>query len=314
MKKWLKRFLYFLLFIFIFINVIAAFHAYKFTHFYDEQSVHTKKPEQMSGWEKTKVILTGVDYAKRPITDVPSAPFNEVTITTCDNINLKGWDLQQENAKGTVIMFHGHGSTRSGMAAEANAFYQMGYNVCAIDFRAHGKSEGNVCTVGFNETADVKAAYNYVSRKGETNIILWGISMGAAAITHTMFDDASIKPSKVMLEMPFGSLEEAVEARIRMMNLPDQPLATLLTFWGGLEQGFWAFGFKPSEYSRAIKVPVLLQWGRNDSRVSVVETNAVFDNLGAKDKRLVIYENSGHESLLKKEPAKWITTVGAFLN
>jgi alpha-beta hydrolase superfamily lysophospholipase len=313
MKKWLKRVLYFLLFIFLFVNIVAAFHAYKFTHFYDSNKVHTKRPEDMSAWEKTKVILTGVDYVKRPITEVPSQPFEDITIKTSDGVSLAGWYVPVTNALGTVVMFHGHGSTRSAMVSEVNAFSNLGYNVCAIDFRAHGESEGDVCTIGYYETADVKAAYDYVAEKGEQHIVLWGISMGASTITKTIADHPEVQPAKVILEMPFGTLEEAVESRLRMMNLPEQPLAALLTFWGGLEQGFWAFNHRPEDFAEALKMPVLLQWGKNDSRVSEEETYAVYESIPTKEKRLVVFENSGHESLLKKEPAKWLTTVGAFV-
>ncbi len=313
MKKWLKRIVYFLLFIFFFINVVAAFHAYRFTHFFDEKTIPTKKPEEMNGWEKTKVVLMGVNYAKRPITDVPAAPFQNVTINTSDDLKLQGWYVPVPDAKGTVILFHGHGGTRSGVVSEVNAFHQLGYNVCTIDFRAHGKSDGTVCTIGYREIEDVKATYDFIAAKGEQNIVLWGISMGAASITRAMDVYKEIRPSKVILEMSFGSLMDAVEARLRMMNLPPQPLSTLLAFWGGAEQGFWSFSHKPSEYVRSMEVPVLVQWGRNDSRVSEGETNAIYDNIPTNNKRLVIYENSGHESLIKKEPAKWVTNVGLFL-
>jgi alpha-beta hydrolase superfamily lysophospholipase len=211
-------------------------------------------------------------------------------------------------------MFHGHGGTRSGVVAEANAFHDMGYNVCMVDFRAHGNSDGNICTIGYKEVADVIAAFDYVIAKGEKNVVLWGISLGAATILKTLNDHPEIQPSKVILEMPFGSLMEAVKGRLRLMKLPEQPFATLLTFWGGAEQGFWAFGLKPSEYAHAVKVPVLLQWGKNDSRVNESETNEIYSNIPSADKRLVVYDNSGHESLLKKEPAKWLTQVTSFLS
>lgn len=313
MKKWLRRVLYFCGFLFILLNVVAAFHAYKFTHFYDNNRSYTKKPEEMSGLEKAKVILFGVNYVKRPLNSAPDVPYENVAIETDDELQLKGWYVPVTNPVGTIIMFHGHGGTRSGVLTELKAFHQLGYNVFAIDFRAHGESAGNVCTIGFKETADVKAAYRFIRNKGENNLVLWGASMGAATIMHTLAETNELSPAKVILEMPFGSLTKAVEARLRMMNLPPRPLSTLLTFWGGTENGFWAFSHRPTEYAKEIKAPVLLQWGRNDSRVSENETTSIFENLSSSDKRLVVYENSGHESLAKKEPAKWITNVAAFL-
>jgi esterase/lipase len=60
-------------------------------------------------------------------------------------------------------------------------------------------------------------------------------------------------------------------------------------------------------------MPVLLQWGKNDRRVSTAETNAIFKNLASKNKKLVVYEDSGHESYCNREIEKWKTEVKAFL-
>ncbi len=112
--------------------------------------------------------------------------------------------------------------------------------------------------------------------------------------------------------MPFGSIEEAVQARLRMMHLPEEPLASLLTFWGGVENRFWAFDHKPGNYVKSITCPVLMQFGKNDIRVTEKEREDLYKNTTAP-KRLVLYENSTHESLCKKENEKWVTNVSAFL-
>lgn len=51
LSKWLKRVGYTLLILFVLINIIAAFHAYKFTHFYADAKP-VKKPQEMSTGEK----------------------------------------------------------------------------------------------------------------------------------------------------------------------------------------------------------------------------------------------------------------------
>ena len=153
------------------------------------------------------------------------------------------------------------------------------------DFRAHGNSEGNTCTIGYHESADVKATYDYVAAKGEKNIILYGISLGAATITKAMNDYENIRPAKLILEMPFGSLQDAVKGKMRTMHLPDQPITALLIFWGGVEQGFWTYHLKPTEYVKNIQTPVLLQWGKNDNRVTRAETDSIYKNLEIVNRR-----------------------------
>jgi pimeloyl-ACP methyl ester carboxylesterase len=116
-----------------------------------------------------------------------------------------------------------------------------------------------------------------------------------------------------ILEMPFGTLPKAVEGKLRTMNFPTEPLGNWLTFWGGLEQGFWAFNFRPQDAAAAVHCPVLLQWGLQDNRVTQQETNDIFKNLASHDKEMVVYALSHHQSLLQNEPAKWQKTVSDFL-
>ncbi len=298
--------------LFILVNVIVAFHAYKFTHFYDNGSISIKRPEDKSGWDKTKEILFGINAVKLKNTVTADSSFQTVYVTTKSGLKLEGWYLAAGNAVGTVCLFHGHGGTKSGVIKEAKAFRAMGYNAFLLDFRAHGSSGGNTCTIGYYETEDIRLAYDYVKNKGEKNIVLWGISMGAATITKAV-NEYGLTPWKLILEMPFGTIQDAVRGRLKIMGLPPQPLGTLLTFWGGAENGFWAFNMKPQEFVKDIHCPVLLQWGANDPRVSRSEEELLFKNIGTTDKKFVVYENSGHESLCKKEPVKWNAEVTAFL-
>lgn len=298
--------------LFLLLNVIVAFHAYKFTHFYDHGSVIIKKPAEKTGWDKTKELFFGINAEKQKNTISPDSSFHTVYLKTKDSLNLETWYVGVDNAVGTVCLFHGHGGTKSGVFTESEEFRKMGYNTLLLDFRAHGSSEGNSCTIGYVETEDIKLAYDYIKSKGEKNIVLWGISMGASTITKAV-KDYGLEPQKIILEMPFGTLQDAVKGRLKLMGLPPQPIASLLTFWGGTEHGFWAFNMKPQEFVKEIKCPVLLQWGRNDPRVSKAEEDILFNNITGSGKKFVIYETAGHESLCKKEPPKWVAEVAAFL-
>ena len=318
MKKWFKRIGLTIFVLFILLNIITAFHAYKFTHFYADAKP-IKKPEQMNIGDKLSAIFFGVNYPKSKVIDSLLIPHSTIKITTSDSLQLEAWYLQQPKFdsdvnmhKGTVLMFHGHGSNKSAVIREAEEFYSLGYNVITTDFRAHGNSEENICTIGYNESKDVKAVYDYIQQKGETNIVLWGISLGASTITKAIYD-YNLQPSKIILEMPFGSLNNAVKGRVRTMGLPEQPISTLLCFWGGAEQGFWAFNHNPYEYAQKITCPTLLQWGVNDARVTATETEELFNNLATSNKKWIKYENCGHVSLCKNENDKWKGAVTSFL-
>ncbi|MES2847909.1 MAG: alpha/beta fold hydrolase [Bacteroidota bacterium] len=312
MKKLLRSLLKTILVLFVLVNIITAFHAYKFTHIYDRDEVTIKSADQKTAWEKTSDILFGAKAVKLQNGE-PDTVYTPVILTTKNSIKLDAWYLKTNKPTvGTVILFHGHLSKKSSVLDESIGFRQLGYNTLLVDFRAHGSSGGNTCTIGYFEGEDVKLAYDYVKNTGEKNIVLWGISMGAAAVTKAM-NDYPLQPSKIILEMPFASILQAAEGRIKMMGLPGEPLAALVAFWGSVEQGFWVYDMKPAEFAKKITVPTLLQWGKNDPRVLQHETDQVYQSLAGK-KQLVVYENAAHESLCDKEHDKWMASVSTFLN
>lgn len=308
----LRRALWTLLILFLLLNALAVFHACKFTYFYEQGVTGIKKPEQMNAWDKTKVVLFGISYAKSVNKNRPRLPFETISLTTSDTAHLKGWYMPRRQAKGTVILFHGHGSSGGAVLEESYYMHGLGFNTFVVDFRAHGNSEGHVCTIGYREAADVKAAYDHVRKRGEQNITLWGVSMGAAAITRAIAE-YDVKPEKAILELSYGTLADAAKGRVRTMGLPGQPIAGLLTFWGGAVRGFWAFDMKPQVYAEKMECPVLVQHAAKDPRVTLAETKELYKNIPHGRKRLVIYEHSRHESLCRSEPDLWKAEIKHFL-
>ncbi|GAA4467726.1 hypothetical protein GCM10023189_51890 [Nibrella saemangeumensis] len=310
---WFRRSLRVVLVVFLLLNIILAFHANRFTYFYDNpQKVKARKAEEYSTAEKVGGALFGMKFIKAPVNAYPQVPYETVRLTTNDGFSLEGWYIPAKQAQGTVILCHGHASNKAKILAETQFFHELGYNTLSFDFRAHGNSSGNVCTIGYRETRDLEAAYEYVASRGEKNIVLWGVSMGAATVMKAI-PEHNLKPSRVILECPFASMYDAVKGRIRSMHLPTSPAAELLMVWGGLERGMWSFGYRPDEYAKALTMPTLLNWGANDPRVLRPETDAIYRNLATPDKQLIIFDNSAHQSFCQNEEGKWKEAISRFL-
>lgn len=310
-KKLKRRIGFTLLWAFVLLNFIAITQAYHLTHFYEGGSEPTIEEQTSHFWGQVRVAVTGIRLQKLRAEAVPDSAYTNIKLKTADGLTLDAWRVQVKNARGTVLLFHGHGSEKSANLSQSNTFNQWGFSTLLVDFRAHGQSEGNTCTIGYREAKDVKAAFDFIANTGEKNIILYGISLGAATITKAIAD-YDLKPSRVILEMPFASLPGTVEGKMRMAGLPAEPLAGLLTFWGGTINGFWAFDMKPKAFVKKIHCPVLLQWGEKDKGVTRAEITEILNNITA-EKKLVVYANSGHENLCEKEPEKWEENVEAFL-
>ena len=224
MKRFLKRLAWTCLTLFLLLNVIGAFHAWKFTHFYDEGGRKNKLPEQMNAGEKLRTILFGVRIAKSVTTQRPVVPYETVLLHTQNGLRLEGWWIPVNAAKGTVILFHGYNGNKGSLFPEADRFRALGYNTFLLDFRAHGNSEGLTCSVGYKEAEDVKLAWDYVQQKSRAPIVLWGVSMGAAAILKAV-PEYGLTPQKVILQCPFATLTDAVKSRMRSVHLPAFPLS-----------------------------------------------------------------------------------------
>ena len=296
----------------ILLNIIAIFHAWQFTHFYDEKGRINKLPEAMNSSEKLRMVLFGVHIAKSATSKYPGVPYGKVMLTGTNKLLLEGWWMQVPNAVGTVILFHGYNGNKGNLLPEAAYFRSLGYNTLLMDFRAHGNSEGLTCSVGYKEAGDVYTAWNFVAGKTNKPIVLWGVSMGAAAILKAV-PEYHLTPEKIILECPFATLTDAVKSRMRAVNLPATPLAQILTFWGGIEQGFWGPGWKPSEYAKEIHVPVLYFYGAKDIRVMQHETKEIYSQLGTRDKQLHIFPDAGHQSFCQYDSSTWNTLVKNFL-
>ncbi len=59
-RKWIKRGVWALTTIFIFMNVLAVFHSYKFTHFADDKIEKTKDPKKLSTGQKIETLILGL--------------------------------------------------------------------------------------------------------------------------------------------------------------------------------------------------------------------------------------------------------------
>ena len=295
---------------FILMNVVAFFHAYKFTHFADGKVVKTKSPERLGAGEKIAALLFGVNNPRPENLTVPSQPYQTIYLDGAKKIEC--WEIKSDsNARGTVVVFHGYSGNKSTMIDKADEFLKLGFNVLLVDFIGSGGSEGNQTTLGYKEAKDVKACFDYLKSKKEKNIVLFGTSMGAVAILKAI-DTYKLVPQKIILECPFGSMYETTAARFRSMNVPSFPMAGLLVFWGGVQNGFWALGHKPVNYAQSVTCPVLLLYGEKDDKVSRAETDAIFANFKGK-KQLQTYPEAGHENYLLKYRNEWVKDVTGFL-
>ncbi|MGG9963244.1 alpha/beta hydrolase [Ferruginibacter sp. SUN106] len=308
-KKLKKRVLWSIVIVFILMNIVAALHAYKFTHFTTTGTAKTKSPDKLSFSDKVQALFFGVNNPRPENVAIPSQKFE--TIQLQSNKKISCWSIKTDSSKGTIILFHGYSGEKSSLIDKSDEFIRQGYSTFLVDFMGSGGSEGNQTTIGFKEAAEVKTAFDYLVQQGETKIYLFGTSLGAVAIMKAI-NDYQMNPAGIMIECPFGSMYKTTCARFKSMKVPSFPMAALLVFWGGVENNFWAFGHNPIEYAKTIHCPTLLLYGEQDKNVSREEIDEIYANLQCT-KALKTYPLAGHENYLTNYKAQWIADIKFFL-
>ncbi|HEX2535383.1 MAG TPA: alpha/beta fold hydrolase [Chitinophagaceae bacterium] len=306
--KAFRRLLKTLLILFLLLNGVAFLHAYRFTH-YDSSARKTKDARRLSLGEKLGIVFTGVKNPRPQNEAVPDGAYETVRLRS--NKEIECWHIRVPGSRGTVALFHGYGGEKSTLLDKAAVFQRLGYNTLLVDFMGSGGSEGRQTTIGFKEAEEVKTCFDHLKAGGEERIFLFGTSLGAAAVMKAM-RDYQLPVHALILECPFSTMLQTVKNRFGTMGIPSFPMAHLLVFWGGVQNGFNAYRHNPVDYARSITCPVLLLYGAKDEKVTPEETAAIFSRL-AGPKSLVTFPLAGHENYLTRYREQWTAAITRFL-
>ncbi len=110
--------------------------------------------------------------------------FEDVWLETEDGVRLHGWFVPAEDARGTVLYFHGNASNISKTSFDVDAFQRLNLNAFLLDYRGYGQSEGTPGEAGLYR--DAAAAWRYLTEErniASTEIIIAGHSLGGGVAT-----------------------------------------------------------------------------------------------------------------------------------
>lgn len=110
--------------------------------------------------------------------------FRNITMEAADGLTLWAAVLPAQRGEHRwALCMHGYRDTHEGMGSIAKHYAEAGWNVLLPDERGHGRSEGDYIGWGYDERLDVVGWVNYIVRRDpEAQIVLHGVSMGAAAV------------------------------------------------------------------------------------------------------------------------------------
>ena len=93
-------------------------------------------------------------------------------------VMLRGWRCTTTAARrGTIVWLHGVADNHGSAAGLVDRFVPRGFDLVAYDSRAHGDSDGDVCTYGFYEKDDLARVIDTLE---PGPVVLIGDSLGGA--------------------------------------------------------------------------------------------------------------------------------------
>lgn len=129
--------------------------------------------------------------------------YEDVSITNSKNVRLHGWFIPAEQARATVLFFHGNAGNISHRLDSIAIFRELNLDVLIIDYSGYGQSEGRPSEHGTYH--DAQAAWDYLVNDRQIasgNIVIFGRSLGGAVASWLA---AQTTPAAVILESAFTS-------------------------------------------------------------------------------------------------------------
>jgi uncharacterized protein len=129
--------------------------------------------------------------------------YEDVYLQASDGVKLNGWYVPADNAKLTVLFFHGNGGNISGCLSTAAFLKQQGANVFMLDYRGYGRSEGSPSEIGTYR--DARAAWDWLVNTKHIRpdtIVIFGRSLGGSIATELA---ANVQPRGLWIESTFTS-------------------------------------------------------------------------------------------------------------
>ena len=150
-----------------------------------------------------------VYFPTRAIEMTPAAiglAYEAVRFQAADGIELAGWFVPAEGARGVALFCHGNAGNISHRLDTLQILHRLGLSTLIFDYRGYGQSEGRPTERG--TYLDAEAAYHYLVQQRAVDpgeIIIWGRSLGGAIASWLAQEHT---PRALILESTFTSVPD----------------------------------------------------------------------------------------------------------
>ncbi len=224
--------------------------------------------------------------------------YETVEFATVDGVRLKGWFIPAVGgATGETIIFcHGWRSNRGEMLRDTHFLAEQGFNLFYFDFRASGESGGGMSSVGYLETRDFDAAYEFLKTNrpdAAESVAVFGTSMGGSV---AIFAAAKYPELACLLaENTFPSYKRVVANwSWRRLKTPYYPLVALTLFFVRRKLNADPEPYSPVYSVGKVRMPALFINGDHDDLVPLADAEKLFGLCPSEKKQMWVVAGASH--------------------
>lgn len=217
----------------------------------------------------------------------------EVSIYSEDGLKLIGYcyqSLKKEEKTRWVVICHGYDGKAVDMQDQARVFSEMGFHILMPDARSHGKSQGDSISMGWLERRDIVKWIEFIlKRDPDADLVLYGISMGAATVMMTAGEKLPGNVKVVIEDCGYTSVWDEFAYQLKQLyHLPAFPLMYLFEFLVKKRQGFGVREASALNQLKKCHLPILCIHGTKDTFVPVGMVDIIFEQANEPKQKLLI--------------------------
>lgn len=238
----------------------------------------------------------------------------EAYITADDGVRLHACKVENPEAQGRwALIFHGYGGNGTQMCAEARSFYQMGYSLLIPDMRGCGQSGGNAMGMGWLDRLDVISwANSLASVEPDCKILLYGVSMGAAAVMAATGESLPRNVRAAVADCGYSSVQDEFSGLLKgYFGIDEFPVLCAAEAVTYFRAGYTFSGASAVEQVKKSSTPTLFIHGSGDEFVPFEMLDKVYSAAACPKEKLVI-NGAGHVGSFTKNPKLYLCAVEVF--
>lgn len=263
---------------------------------------HTAKK---AGEEKAQLMLS----ACRAMAALPG---ETLTVSGSDGAVLRGRYLPCGRGGGRVaLLCHGWNSSPAyDFAPLVPMYHSLGFDVLAIEQRAQNGSGGRYMTFGVLESDDIRVWCERLAARGAAQILLCGISMGAASVLLALRRPLPRQVAGAVADCGYDSAENEVLSIGRRNHLPARLLLPFMDIWARLLGHFSFYDADAASALAESTLPVLLIHGTADRFVPCDCARRLAEK---RDCETLFVEGAPHALACLFDPDGYKAAVAAFI-